>query len=306
MRLLPEDITEISPNLRWGVALRLLILQEIARDPQAFEAGEIGMEESWERAWQAVARKDPKAEDEALIDRTRAELRQWWQGFSEHRLFVELYRRAARRESGSGSPDSRRSPSRDEGLRLAEAMLVDLPEVPPLDLEWECAALARTAAATLLPPFGRPSRPALAYHIRHCQKSRVHFDTLNVIYEGLANQGGRIPHVLVRWRRDVAEGRRERPPLEAIPAHRPANPQQVARDIHIAFVIEVLGRIGISPQGTLISGCGIVAEVLSPMLSEDTIRRIWKACPWRKSYLPLMRKYSEPLAKRAGLHSTRY
>ena len=33
MRLFPESISELDPNLRWGVALRLQILEEIARDP---------------------------------------------------------------------------------------------------------------------------------------------------------------------------------------------------------------------------------------------------------------------------------
>ncbi len=302
MRLLPENISELDPNLRWGVALRLQILEAIACDPQAFEAGPPGMEESWQRAWQAVARRDRKAEDEALVDRTKAELWEWWQDFSERRLFTELYRRAVRREAKSGSLDGRRGPSRDEGLRLATAMLADLPEVPPLDLEWEYTVLAKTAAAQLLPPLGRPSRPALGYHIRRCEKSRVHFDALNLIYEGLDEQGKVIPRVLIRWRQQVDDGCLQRPPMEAIPAHRPANPEQVARDIHIQFVIEVLGRVGIPPQGTPISGCGIAAEVLGPRLSEETIKRIWKARPWGMSYLRMMRKYSEPMAIRTGLH----
>ena len=302
MKLFPENISELDPNLRWGVALRLQMLEELASDPDAFEAGSPDLEESWRRAWQAVARRDRKAEDDALVGRTKAELWEWWQGFSERRLFTELYRRVARREAKLGPVDSRRRPSRDDGLRLAAAMLVDLPEVPPLDLEWEYEVEAQAVATQLLPPFGRPFRPALRYHIDRCEISRVHFDALNLIYEGLSNQGKVIPGVLIQWRQQVADGCLRRPTIGPIPRHRPANPEQIKRDIQIQFVIEVLGRVGIPPQGTPISGCGIVAEVLTPKLSEDTIRRIWKECTWRTSYLPIMRKYSKAIAIRTGLH----
>ena len=305
MRLLPENRSEPAPNLRWGVALRLLILEEIVRAPPVFEAAAPDMEEAWQRAWRAVGQRDRKAEDRALVDRTKAELWEWWQGFSERRLLTELYRRAARREAKLGSLDSRRRPSRDEGYRVAAAMLVDLPEVAPLDLEWEYTEHSKAAAAQLLPPFGRPSRPALGYHIRRCEKSRVHFDALNLIYEGLSNQSKFIPRVLIRWRQQVADGRLRRPPMEPIPRHRPTNVDQFTRDIYIQFVIEVLSRVGIPPQGSPMSGCGVVAEVLGPRLSEDTIKRIWKARPWGMSYLRMMRKYSEPMAIRTGLHPTK-
>ena len=262
------------------------------------------MEESWQRAWQAAARMDRQAEDEALVDRTKAELWEWWLDFCERRLFTELYRRAARREANLGSFDSRRGPSRDEGLRLAAAMLVDLPEVPPLDLGWEYAALSKAAAAQLLPPIGRLSRPGLRYHILRCRSSRVHFDTLNLIYEELNSRGTVIPRVLIRWRQQIADGRLKRPPMEHVPRHRPTNPDQIKRDIHIQFVIEVLRRVGIRPQGAL-SGCSLVADALEPRFSKDTVVRIWKACPWRTSYLPMMRKHSKAMAIRTGLHPIR-
>ena len=81
MRLFPEDISEVDPNLRWGAALRMQMLQELASDPQGFEARAPEMEESWKRGWRAVRRRNRKAEDAALVDRTRAELWKWWQGF---------------------------------------------------------------------------------------------------------------------------------------------------------------------------------------------------------------------------------
>ncbi len=90
--------------------------------------------------------------------------------------------------------------------------------------------------------------------------------------------------------------------MKPIPPHRPANPAQLKRDIHIQFTIEVLKSIGAPPRGSLVSGCRIVAEALG--LPEDTVERIWKACSWRKSFVPVMQKHSKAIAERTGLDHT--
>lgn len=305
MRLVAENSSEMGPNLCWGVTLQLEILGAIACDPQAFKTGTPDIVESQRRAWLAVAQRDRRAEDVALVDRTRAHTWAWWQSFPEQRLLTELYGRAARRQAGSGSRDRRRVPSRDEGLRLARAMLRHLPEVAPLDLEREHTALATAAAAQLLLPFRGPFRPALRYRIRRCEHSRVHFDALSLTYEALANRDAIIPGPLARWHQKVVDGRLQRPPMGPIPRHRPANPDQVQHDICIQFVIEVLRRVGIPPQGTPSGGCDIVAEALEPRLTEATVARIWKARLWGRSYLRIMRKYSKAMAVRAGIHPTK-
>ncbi len=43
----------------------------------------------------------------------------------------------------------------------------------------------------------------------------------------------------------------------------------------------------------------MVSEALG--LGEDTVRRIWKECPWRTSFVPAMQKYSKAIAERTGL-----
>lgn len=86
------------------------------------------------------------------MDLMRADARGWWQGFSERRLLINLYRRAARRSAETGSTDSTRRPFHQEGLRLARGLLVDLPNTGPLDAEREAAALSRFLAALWLPP----------------------------------------------------------------------------------------------------------------------------------------------------------
>ena len=74
--------------------------------------------------------------------------------------------------------------------------------------------------------------------------------------------------------------------------------------MRIQFVIEVLDRIGIKPNGSFVSGCRIVAEVLG--IPEDRVRRIWKACIWRRSFMPVMRKQMKAIAERNGpFHTTK-
>ena len=71
---------------------------------------------------------------------------------------------------------------------------------------------------------------------------RVHFNALILICEEMDKQGETIPRPLARWRQEVAEGRRKPPAMKPIPAHRPPNQAQFARDMHIQFAIAVLGE----------------------------------------------------------------
>ena len=298
MRMRPESLAEVVRNVRWGIGVPLQLMEEGVRGPQDFGAGAPGMKEAWERIHRAVERRDSKAEDAAVVDYTRAALWDLWLGYPERRLLTELYRRDARRQDGSGSSDSRRPTTPQEGLRVARGLLAEIPATGRLDAEWESAALSKVLADQLLPPSGVPSRPALREYIRRSKGNRAYFDALSRICEGLDNRGNAIPCLLAGWREEVASGRLRRPAVRPIPSHRPANPAQLARDMQIQFVIEVLDRIGIKPNGSVVSGCRIVSEVLG--LSEDTVRRTWKACIWRRSFMPAMRKYSEGIAERNG------
>ena len=82
----------------------------------------------------------------------RADLMEWWRIFPEQQLLKDLYGRAARRSERRGSRDSRRRPDPEEGLRVAKAMLADIPDVGRLDREWESAAVSAVLAAP--PPSG--------------------------------------------------------------------------------------------------------------------------------------------------------
>ena len=302
MRLLPEGIAELDPNIRWDIATRLQLIEDVVLGPQDSGIGTPTKEEAKDRMRRAVEARDKKAEDEAIMDYMRAEVMAWLQDFPERQLLTDLYQRAARWRAATGSLDSRRLPIHEEGLRVAKGLLVDLPDTGPLDAEGEAETIARVLAGEGLVSNVVPSRREWRKFMNGSRSIRVHFNALILICEEMDKQGETIPRPLARWRQEVAEGRRKPPAMKPIPAHRPPNQAQFARDMHIQFAIAVLERVGVRPQGSLVSGCRIVAE--ASKLPYDTVVRIWKACTWRTSFEPAMRKYSEAIAKRTGLYPT--
>lgn len=262
MRLFPEGIGDLDLNIRWLVPLHLRTLKEAVLGPQAPEVNRLSSAKWLERACRAAGRRDRKAEERALAEYTKARVSEWLPEFSERRLLTDLYQRENRRKARSGSPDSRRRPSHGEGLRVARALLVDVQDATPLDPEQEAADVARTMATQLLPPMGTPTRQIVRAHIRRSVANRVYFDALWLLYEDLRHRHMYILRPMAKWRQEVADGRRQRPTLKPIPAHRPAHAAQVSRDIHIQFTLEVLCRTGIRPRGRSVSGCRIVGEVV--------------------------------------------
>ena len=252
---------------------------------------------------QAVEARDKQAEDEAIVDYLRADMREWWQDFPEQKLLTSLYRRAASRRAVSGSLDSRRRPSHEEGLRVAKALLVDFRNTERLDAEGEAETIARVLAGEGLVSNVIPTRRDWRKFMNGSRSIRVHFDALILICEKLDNQGKAIPGPLARWRQEAAEGRQRRPKAKPNPRHRPPNPAQFARDIHIQVTIEILARVGVRPQGKTVSGCYIVAEASGT--SEDRVVSLWKGRPWEDSFVPIMQKYAKAIAERTGLDRTR-
>ena len=57
----------------------------------------------------------------------RVETRELWQDFPELQLLGDLFRRAALRKEGRGSPGSTDPPSEEEGFRLAKTLLAHVP-----------------------------------------------------------------------------------------------------------------------------------------------------------------------------------
>ena len=299
MKLLPEGIDELNSNLQWTVATRLQILEYVCRDLRPRKLGSRSKRETEVRLRRAVARRDRKAEEAALADYMWFELGEWWVDAPEQRLFSDLYERTALRRENAGTPDRMRPPTHAEGVRVAKALLVDLPHPGPLDPDEEATTVARVLGGEGLVSYQIPSRARLREYIRESRTSHVYFDALSSVCEELDRRGEAITGPLATWRQDVVDGRLQRPDRPPVPRHRPANPAQLPYEMQIQFAVAVLEWLGAPPRGTLVSGCRIVAEATD--IPEDTVERIWKKCTWRTPYLPVMKKYSWAIAIRQGL-----
>ncbi len=160
---------------------------------------------------------------------------------------------------------------------------------------------AKAQADQWLSPNDVPSRPALRGYIRLSRSGPVYFDALGRVWKGLEIRGETIPGSLVRRRQQADRGRRTRPARKPLPHRRPINSAQVRRDFQIELTIAVLERVGISPNGKIVSGRRIVSEALGRRLSEDRVRRIWQERISKKPFEPVLRKHSRAIAKRTGL-----
>ena len=301
MRLIPQSVDELDPNLRWGVAMRLRLIEEVVGGPQVSWVDAPGKEEAMKRILRAWECGDRKAEEEAFEDCMRAELTEWVRLLPERQLLRLLYQRAARRREECGPLDSRRTPDRKEGLRVARAMLADTPKVGRLDREWESTGVSVVLASP--PRLGVFSPSALPEYIKRAEDSPVYLDAVERIEEKAKSRGEDIPLPLKKYRPKSARKRQKRPSRNPLPRGRPLNPAILRRDLHIQFTIEVLDRLGVSPWGYPLSGLGIVSEALG--IPEGTVEDIWKRCLWKKSFVPVMQKHSKAIAERTGpFHTT--
>ena len=224
MRLLPEGFHEVGPNLRWGIEWRLRLIEEVASTPQSSGIGGHGMEEGMERIRRAQERRDRKAEDEAMVDYMRAEVREWWQDFPERQLLTGLYRRAALERERRGSTYSRRPPDLEEGLRVARALLADIAVAARFDFEWESEAVPIALADHWLSLKGKRRPAALQEYIKRSRCNRAHFDALEIIWKELNRRGESILRPLARWRAEVVDGLRRRPDRKPVA---PQSPRQI-------------------------------------------------------------------------------
>ena len=72
MKLLPEGVAELDPNIRWVIATQLQIIKEIVLGSEVSDGRTPTMEEGWRRMGRAVVRQDKKAEDAAITGTTCA------------------------------------------------------------------------------------------------------------------------------------------------------------------------------------------------------------------------------------------
>ena len=188
----------------------------------------------------------------------------------------------------------------DEGRRVAEAMLADIPDARRLNRDWESAIVSADLATPS--PLGVFSPGMLPEYIKRSEESRVYFDAVERIEEETKSRHQDIPRPFPKHRPQAVRRRRKRPARKRLPLGRQFNPAILRRDIQIQFTIEVLKRVGIPPQGTRLSGCLIVSEVLG--MPVKTVEDIWKE-PLQKTFVAELLRHSKAIADRTGpFHTT--
>ena len=159
--------------------------------------------------------------------------------------------------------------------------------------------MAKVLAALLSPPMGESSPETLQRYIEIAKSHPVYSDALKRYIEELDDPVKTIPRPEIRWHPRVPGRRRLRHYAKTI-VHPtpPVKPALLLRNLHIQFVIGLLQRVRVPPQGKYVSGCRIVACVLVG-LSENAVKGIWEM-----RFTHEMRKHSEAIAERIRLIDT--
>ena len=172
VKLIPQEPADMDSIVPWGIDRYLDLIEEIPCGPQVSGTGALDMEEAADRILRSLG-TDWKAEEEAIEDRMRAELRESWRDVPERQTLARLYRRADLRKAEHRSSDSSRKPPRDQCLAVAKPLLAHIPDTGPWDPEWEYAAVPTVLAALWLPPIGMRSRTELREYIKRSRSIRV-------------------------------------------------------------------------------------------------------------------------------------
>ena len=298
--LLPGGFLQLLPILQRVASMHLGHIQEVARGTLASGTGAPSEQEAKACLLRIFAGRHDEADWKVVENFMRAQVTEWFPGFSERLLLVDLVMRADRRKKGIGPEDNRRPPTHGEGRQLAEPLLASVPGKGKisLDAEGEQEAVAQVLAAILSPPMGEPSPERLQEYHHRARFNRVYYDALDRYYDKLYNPVEDIPSLPLRWQSSIY-GRRlwRRYPKTKVSPHSPLKPAILLRNLQIQFVIGFLDRVGIRPLGKHVSGCRIVGEVLG--LSEYSVKRIWE-----KRFTVEMRKHSKAIAERTVLLDT--
>ena len=86
VKSLPTNVTESGSSVRWTIETYLELIEEFACSPEAFGTGGPARGETVERIRRAVGKKDGSAEERAIVDRMRVEVREYWQNFPKLQL----------------------------------------------------------------------------------------------------------------------------------------------------------------------------------------------------------------------------
>ena len=314
MRSWPTSVWEFDDNVRWVIDSYLKTIEEFASNPGAFGTGGPGIDEVTERIWLAAERGDNEAEEGAILYGMRVQTRELWGSFPELRLLGDHFRRASLRNAGRGSPGNTDPPSKEDGLRLARAVLALLPgrsllaQIPDADWlnpEGESEFISVYMAYKWVRDHPRPS---LRDYIKRSQ-TRVYFDALRLIWEELKRRGEDIPRPLRAWYKSTNGGRLRRPPMGPLPKHRPVTMSKFLSDVNIQLTIEILSRIGIRTVGEDFSGIVLVEMALADSedktlrLTYEGLRRVWQERLWGNRSRSQAEKYSSAISKRQRLVS---
>ena len=297
MKLLPNGFAQLLPIVQGFVSVHLECIEEAARGTLASVTGAPSEEQALESVLRMFEDRHLEADKEALEAYMRARTHEWWQDFPERQLLSALVRRADLRKQGIGEKDDRRIPTRTEGLRIAKPLLAGIPDKITLDAEGEFEAMSKLLAALLNPPMGEDSPERLEKYSELSESKRVYRHALRRYNLEFDSPDKTIYRPVFRWQRKAAGRSGLRRGKIKIASHPPVKPALLLRNLQIQFVIGLLDRIGIPPQGTFVSGFGIVAEAVG--LSENAVKVIWET-----RFTADMRKHSKAMAERAELLDT--
>ena len=226
MRLLPKGFAQLLPIVQWLVDLHLGYIEEAARGTLAYVIGAPSEEEAIACVLRIFEGRYEEADREALEAFMRARTRDWWADYPERQLLSALVRRADRRKQGIGREDGRRTPSPEEGLRIARPMLASIPKKLTLDAEGEFEAVSKLLAALLKPPMGEDSPERLQRYIEFSTSKRVYRDALRRYNQEFYSPDKTIYRPDFSWQRRAAGRSGLRRAKIKVPSHPPPPPSQ--------------------------------------------------------------------------------
>ena len=277
--------------------MHLKYIEDAARGTLASVTDAPSEEKALECVLRMLEGRHGEADKEALEAYMRARTWEWWADYPERQLLSTLVRRADLRKQGIGEKYDRRIPSHTEGLRIARPLLAGIPDKITLDAEGEVEAMSQLLAALLNLPMGEDSPERLQKYNELSKSKRVYRDALRRYNLEFDSPDKTIYRPVFKWQRKAAGRSGLRRAKIKVPSHNPVKPALLVRNLQIQFVIGLLDRVGVPPQGTPVSGFGIVAEAVG--LSEDSVKVIWET-----HFTADMRKHSKAIAERAELLDT--
>ena len=203
-----------------------------------------------------------------------------------------LSRRNRRRLERIRRRYGRRRPSRPsfhEGKEIAKILLSDPYGKTQYDPSTRLKPVSDIIARASLSQDGWRDRATLRDIVESSRTSAFFWDVICAIDKEWGAAGKTTPPVLVQWREEVRAGLRTPPPKKPAPVGRHPRLEDLVRNIHIWYTIEVLKNLGYTLNGRN-GACKIVAETVH--LSTSAVDNIRGREPWE-----MVREYAEFIAK---------